>query len=438
MLKRTLVFFIMLSLLILSACHRTESESSGTRETTAPTETTTPTGPTAPTETTVPTETNPEETTSPTGEVIIPEAKVLPDSFGLARGGEDICRDNSYYIAALDLELSLPQGYYLYHVQGLCRGDEEDLAIPLRAAFIDEYILTNRKMEEEALIKEIYACQDPCMGDETNLMNPPYILWNFRVYHKDYLPLAKFFASRITMSRELRLKGDYVVEMGSTRWADINDSYYVPLESLEFEEVQAAATVDNFIEIDRLKEISATRYDYPLLIDKDEYPVEGWIQAVSGATAGTGLSYRYFFYWDGWDPNPFSNPEDNMARWSEEKQLPLLDEGWWASFKQAAQELRERPGEYTYPNLQDLCRDGWYTDNERDITLRAFIWAGLPLSEDKPSLSEVVILLHDTDNACPLYQAYIVRDGETNLLMEGLDVTGLCNFDKTREYGETK
>lgn len=450
-------------LFLFSACQRKNAESSGTQETTTPTETidlaettaptettdsaeatetTAPTETMEPIETSSPTETDPEETTSPAGETQIPEAKVLPDTFGLARGDEDIRRDdshyNSYYIAALDLELSWARGrgYYLYHVPGLYRGDETDPMVPLLAEFADEYILTNVKMDEEQLIRNIYAYQQPCPLDETTLMEPPYILWSFRIYHKDYLPLAKFFKSRINMSREFRLKGDYVVEMGSTRWAEEEayGSVYMPVLSWEYEMMQAAATVDGVIQTERVKEYMANLYGYPLIIAKDEFPVNDWIRAVSDSTEGTGLEYRYFFYWEGWDPDPFSNPEDNMAQWSEKNKLPPLNADWWWRFDQAIHELADRPEEYAYPELEDLCVDGWYTDHEKDITLRAFTWAGLPLSENTPSLSEVVILLHDTENACPLYQAYIIRNGAQKLLAEGLDVTGLCDFGKVRTY----
>lgn len=372
----------------------------------------------------------------------LPYTLTMPDSLHKAKGAEDVRKEGSYYIAALDLELTIPEGYYIYRVNGLYWHDYGKLhdEMSCRAEFADEYIFTNYELKERDLIFEIYSYLDPELDShQAVLSNPPYVLWSFRVYHKDYLPIAKLFESRIQMTEEIRLKGDYVIEIGSTRWNDVPwDDYMVPHNSPEYQEVyQACKDENNTVFADKLREACREAYAYSLMIPKDEYPVDGWIQAVKEATEGNGLYYLSSFWWQGYYGDRWFDQPDNMADWSKYRQVTMLNLHWWNNFKAAEKELKENAEQYAYPENAALEYSDWYQDSTKDTVLRAYVWATLQQGDESISLSDISIVLHDTENACPLYLVYLMRENQKpELVMQGLDVTWLCDFDFAHEYAE--
>lgn len=386
-------------------------------------------------------------------------SETLPDTLNKATGKtEDKIEGNKYHIAALDLTLEIPEGYYLYRVDGLYR-DAEGKRIQL--GFVDEYILALRDVSEEELIREIYEYEEK---DYENV-RPHWILWNFKVFHKDYLPVEQLFASRIEVSGELRKAGDYWVETGTQcGWFEMEDGFYKSLNCPEYR-----AVLEKYYGFGKPepteKELEAmnmeldSSYDWPLRIAADKWHTDDLMQAVLDASTGCGVEYNY-------QQDQYTNSSyyDSELLFLDDMPVPFMgyldpaasiaSEDWWKDYCFAMAELENDPEKYVCPEIpisfetyshpeepwisrQKEQFNGWQQNPEGEKTVRAAVYAWLKAVGKEASLENIVIYMKDSPMDASFFLAFTMDPDDNCRLtpvMKGMDVLSSCDMEQAREY----
>ena len=383
----------------------------------------------------------------------------LPDSLQKSIGKtKDKEEGDQYYIVALDLTLEIPEGYHLYRVDGLYRDSEGK---PIRLEFVDEYILALRDVSEEELIREIYAYEEK---DYQNV-RPHWILWNFKIFHKDYLPVEQLFSSRIEVSGELRKAGEYWVETGTQcGWFEMEDGFYKSLNCPEYRAV--AEKYYGFgkpdpteKELEALNKELDSNYDWPLRIAADQWYTDEFMQAVLNASAGCGVEYNY-------QQNEYTNSSyyDSELLFLDDGPVPFIgvlnpaasiaSEGWWKDYCLARAELESDPEKYVCPEIPIsfetdahpeepwLSRQkeqfaGWQQNPANEKVVRAAVYSWLKATGRETSLENIVIYMKDSPMNAPFFLA-ITMDPDDNCrltpVMKGMDVLSTCDMEQAREY----
>ena len=409
-----------------------------------------------------------------TPSVLPKSADVLPDTLGTAKGKTDDVRNgSSYYIAALDLTVEIPEGYYLYRVDGLFRDADGN---PVRMEFVDEYILALRDLSEEELVREIYAYQE----DYAEYPCPHWVLWNFKVFHKDYLPVEQLYDSQIDMTEELRQAGDYLVSTGTTRgWFKDNiwEGYYADFNCPEINKLMEEAFGSDAVDWEALYQQHEKEYDWPIRIAADQWYTDDFINQVLAASEGSGISYYYlqpdYINGDYTSHQLLLFYNDGRMTWCWERfaDASILNDAWWTDFMFAMQELKTNPEKYAYPEIEVLFadgteeegyyaplpetetseewkemkaeqawqREGWVQDASADITARAFVYAWLKAMGQETPLEDIVIYLKQSQNDARFFLAFTMDRGEGCELTpayKGVDYLSLGDLDFARNYVE--
>ena len=77
-----------------------------------------------------------------------------------------------------------------YKISGQYWNPEADQYLTLQ--FVDEYILTVSKIDESTLIQDIQnSIGTGGLKKDFERRGPWYVVYSFRVFHKDYLPIEK-------------------------------------------------------------------------------------------------------------------------------------------------------------------------------------------------------------------------------------------------------
>ena len=389
--------------------------------------------------------------------VQVKECSSLPDTLGKAKGRtEDKREGNSYYIAALDLTLTIPQGYYFYRVDGLYRDSENN---PVRLEFVDEYILSLRDLPEEELVREIYQYTD-IFDAEPGIYTPLWVLWNFKLVHKDYLPLEQLFASRIRENGDIRQTGDYYVVEGTARnwspWGDPVESHdrfaWLSPECMALEEERTAGKLSD----EQYEQALLTRYDWPLIMRGEDRCVEDLQEAIRAVSIGSGIWYEAVDYSDGYHTAPmlFYNDLHPAWVWPACPDSSFLSDSWWEAYRWALRELDENTGKYEYPGItihfvssedqgqpdteeQLSQREGWYQDTTADRTPRACVYAWLKTTGQEVALEDIAIYLKPSQNEANLFLAFSMdrlNGYQLSPIMKGVDYFSLSNLEIVREY----
>lgn len=380
----------------------------------------------------------------------------LPDTLGLSKGKTSDKREgNQYYIAAIDLTVTIPEGYYFYRVDGMYRDSDNN---PIRLSFVDEYILSLRNLSEEELVQEIYAHVD--LYDSTPGKYTPYwVMWNFKIVHKDYLPAEQLFASRIKESGDIRQAGEYRVLMGTSRnWIkqggyeeyNYRDAILTP-EWMALAEEHSAGTIDE----EQFNQAIFSRYDWPLRIMDDAWYTDDLKAAVCAASRGTGIWYSDVDYYDGFHRKDLLFCDDNHPTWvwTIFPDASILSGSWWLNYQYALQELEKNAEYYSYPEIslrftrskdqapdtaeQLAQRKGWYQDNIADRVPRACVYAWCKATGQDIPLEDIVIYLKPSENEAKLFIAFSVDRNSGNHLtpiLKGADEFSLCDLEKARTY----
>ncbi|MBP5254890.1 MAG: hypothetical protein J6Z23_05865 [Lachnospiraceae bacterium] len=388
---------------------------------------------------------------------------VLPDSLHKTDEAADTYEGGVYHIASLDLDLAIPEGYYIYRVDGMFRGPDYEHDF-VRMEFVDEYIMTMQEVTEEQLVKDSWEQFDEYTGKRysPNFRGPEYVVFSFRVFHKDYLPVESLYYPALMSNREVRVAGDYVIEMGLSLYRSS----------------QAYAVRDR-------GEVEGDTYTFPngktaKVIYEDEFPLSGWLEAIRSGSLGSGIRY-----WDnpmlGFDdaPRTFLVEREQTFRnhsagdlagsiriaggspvWAREKSV--LSDGWWSDYTEALGALDLMAGGGAYPENMVLPEypamysaadaeldsradwyryeqemiTGWHADGTTDHTLRAFIYACLKAGGRDVQLSRVVIAQKLSPTGFPLYTAYDLdpESGVFEFLENGGDYLWLTDLSIARDY----
>ena len=408
---------------------------------------------------------------------LVPQtAENLPDTLGTARGKtEDIKGEHSYYIAALDLTLELPEGYYLYRIDGLYRDEKWN---PVRLEFVDEYILALRDLSEEELEEEICG-----QKEKKNVLDhvPDWVLWDFKIVHKDYLAVEQLYKSYVPEVGEIRQAGDYLLLSGTCPWwssrgyydeegvfhnTEGHEAAFSPeYEELYTEIITPAAEPD----WDAFHEALRTRFDWPLLIDDENWHQEELMETVLGACSGSGVGH--YFYWRADGDHQvtnllFAGNGKMTLYWDSFADASLLSDDWWNDYTWAVRELQNRPEKYAYPGIaiaftdgdypqteetvktkawrdhlkeQAWQREGWYQDASEEITARAFTYAWLRAVGQDVRLKNLAIYLKQSENDAPLFLAFEMdplKGNEMTPVFKGIDYLSLCDLEFARSYAE--
>ena len=409
---------------------------------------------------------------------LVPQtAENLPDTLGTAKGKTaDIKGEHSYYIAALDLTIELPEGYYLYRIDGLYRDEKWN---PVRLEFVDEYILALRDLTEEELVEAICRQKDKPKALD---YSPDWVLWNFKIVHKDYLAVEQLYSSYIPEVGEIRQAGDYLVLSGtcpwwaSYQWSDIYGTDYegrmhvaaFSLEYIELQEEIIAPSADN-PDWNAFYEACRIRYDWPLLIDDENWHQKDLMDIVLGACSGSGVGHYFSWRADG-DHRVtnllFGGNGKMPLYWDRYADATLLSDDWWNDYTWAVRELQNNPEKYAYPGIaitftdgdypqteetvktkawrdqmkeQARQREGWYQDALEEITARAFTYAWLRAVGQDVRLKDLAIYLKRSENDALLFLAFEMdplKGYEMTPVFKGIDYLSLCDLEFARNYAE--
>ena len=381
----------------------------------------------------------------------------LPDLLQKAIGKtEDKKKDNKYYIAALDLTLEIPEGYHLYRVDGLYRDSEGN---PIRLEFVDEYILALRDISEEELISEIYAYEE----EGFDRVRPHWVLWNFKVFHKDYLPAEELFESRIQVTGELRKAGDYWLETGTLcGWLNTGEGWYIARFSPELTELNRkyygkTAPADQ----EAMEKEMDSKYDWPLRIAEDQWYTDTFMQAILENSTGCGVEYNYQQdqYTDGSyfaSDLLFLDDPANLFIGYRNPAASIASEDWWKDYTFALDELEKDPETYVCPEIPIsfetysqasepwLSRQkeqfaGWQQNMENEKNVRACVYAWLKTIGRETSLENIVIYMKDSPMGASLFLAFTMDPADNSRLtpvMKGIDVLSFSNMEQAKEYAE--
>ncbi len=410
---------------------------------------------------------------------------VLPDPLHTAGGLGDSLEDGVLHIGALDMDLPIPEGYYVYRIPGEYLDVYNDRNVTL--SFVDEYIFTVREVEQEKLLEDIrlYLSRTHNSNDAA-YRGPGYVVWDFRVFHKKYLPIENLFISAIADTGEYFEKGDYYISMGRRLWwgpstdnRDPDGGTYVHV-FYDAGEIYDVSKLPGYSEPDRLQK----SIDAGVVVYGETWPVEAWISGMieetndhgliteshdnSPITTGGSMPADPLFYYaksmfacgpsacfmkdtliDGreytwWVANPDASPIS--AKWQED-------------YKYALAELEEHPENYEYPEVRysfeiwnytrdtrwwvsydkDMLRKGWIIDQEKDRIFRAAVYADLKAWYDETDLDRIMILLKDTGEGF-LFGAYLLDEEAPytmSALMYSWDAADGMDLDFLLKYGES-
>ena len=341
---------------------------------------------------------------------------------------------------------------------------------PVFLEFVDEYILALRDITEKELIREIYGYYEARFYNgmtQALLKNavPHWILWNFKVIHKDYYAVEQLYESRTPMSGEIRLSNNYLILTGTTRpWIkdEMMEGFYIDEYAPEVEAVKKELiSRDKETDWDLIGQVLDNRYDWPLRIPEGKWFTDKMIDLIQSKSSSTGLEYRYLhgIYVMGTtnDRNWLFGINEYIPLWPEQdkKDTSLLSELWWQDYCEAVKALSETPENYSVPRIQLSFssdwdphmgggpnldqRKGWEQNSIDEINVRAFVYAWLKNTGRETPLENIVIYLKKSENNLPLFLAFIMERSDNCRLIpvrKGIDLLSFCDLSVARKYVE--
>ena len=361
----------------------------------------------------------------------------LPDEAGLSKGNLDSRNGSVYHIAALDIDLTVPEGCFLYHIKGEYKDADGN---PVTLEFVDEYILTVVEKTEEELIADIRSWLDQDQNSHPlGYRSPGYVLYSFKVMPAAYLPIESFYVSDLPLNREYRFKDDCLVMPGLCEWRQLKETGK-PLKWVCYHDRESVASLGD-------------EFSFP----DDLFPVYAWEEAVLASSYPNTLSYSYTG-----KPLP-DDPPIHLARsWplfrigSAERKIPafvsswesvqnadtsVVNDMWWDQYEKVLSELDLAPAE----EAKGYVTGDWHEDKKSDHRIKAWLLANLNIYEETDP-NDIMVLFKDTDH-CRLFQALrISRPDDSGheagtsssfsftKLEEGIDYLFFCDMDFARAY----
>ena len=413
------------------------------------------------------------------------DVDILPDTLGTAGGKEDYFRDGILHVGNLDADFIIPEGYYVYRIQGEYLDVMNDQNVTL--SFVDEYVFTVRDVEEEVLIEDIRSyLKKTHNSNDASYRGPGYVVWDFRVFHKKYLPVENLFVSALADTGEYFEKGDYYISIGRRLWWGPSKDKRDPDGGSYVHVFYDTGVICDYTKLPGFPGSVSLQaeIDAGLLIQAENWPVEDWIGGMIDATGNHGLiteSHDAMPIATGGSSDlcPLLYNAKSMYKCGISACLindTLIDgrdylwivsnldaspisSKWQENYQYALEELENHPEEYTYPEVrfsfqeeyftvrytrwwmpydQNQLRKGWTIDQEQDRELRAAVFADMKGWYSDVDLSRIMILLKDTGEG-QLFGAYLLDEEEPytmSVIMLSWDAIPEMDLEFLREYGE--
>ena len=366
---------------------------------------------------------------------------ILPDVLHSAKGrSEDSFQGTSYHLAALDLDITVTEGYYLYVVPGMYLDAEKN---KVTLEFVDEYILTMKPVAEAELVADIRSYLSSNMG--TNLLEergPGYIIGSFKVFRREYLPIVRLYISELVEASDVEYCGDYCVIWGGSCWTHIIDYWLCLFDGNRLD--------PDFPDIIKsLSDGRSNEVQSPALIPEEKWPLNSIRNAVSSVVSWNAFApwpYSAFYGITGsYIKDGVFNKEDYLLLG--DPLTSVINPEWYRLYCWALQELNDHPEKYTHTQIQvdptgnDLPKDlekyvapwryfgygvgdlqdykkdwsvGWHLDESSDSKIRAAVFANLQCRGEAIALKDLVVL---QKNGSPDYAFVMRQEPESGQLL---------------------
>ena len=371
---------------------------------------------------------------------LIKKVTVLPENL---ETGLDYTKDtlsgSTYHIASLDLNLEIPEGCGLYGRKALYKDADNDL---LTLSFVDEYMLV---IQEDAMA-EVDEDIRTIISEGNPNQNPPYVIFSFRVFRKEYLPVENLYRYALNDSCEYRTIGAYYIAFGME-----NDEYALgswlfsekKMSSAEIEETIASASAAVTSVTKQLKDFSSGtdvyfESDYPAYLAEQKVLLFYGTRPVF--RLGT-CSVKADVSDDGSRTEIVSDPD-----------ISILNDEWWSAYCSAEKALRDTPTAFAYQDIgysyeSELPQDdelrsydasfgtGWVLDSENDQTIRAYCYANAKKRNEDAELKDLIVMTRDSSSGQRLFYAFLHDESGEFIPFEcGIDqITGM-DLEFAREY----
>ena len=323
---------------------------------------------------------------------------------------------NVWHIASLDMDITLPEGFYVVRIDGIYL-DSAGSFVTLQ--FVDQYVITDKEISAEQLTQDIVNFRSDALN------HPDYILWSFSVFHKDYLPIESLFSSRLATQTDsgisnLILCGDYISRLGTCEWgcysifSETTDADGQDIVTIEYKWGPPVKDPHN-----------ASR-----LVSQEVWETS-LIPFLQKAICAKGNGAAVL------------SPEEAFPPfiWS------VTSQNWQHYFQEALSHLSQSPKQYSYHSIylfyysligaQMYTSTGWTLNAENDNTLRAAVYASLRAAGKEVPLEELYIFTRTRTDGRTMFIAAQAdpSDGyRLTPLLVGQDLLGVSDYAFAQSY----
>ena len=306
------------------------------------------------------------------------------DTLNSFEGMADTQEGETFHVAALQMDLPVPEGFHVYVIPGQYWDYTGERCVTLD--FVREYVLTVKEVDEEKLLDDIRTYyQKEHWGYNPKFRGPGYVLYSFRVFRKEYLPIESLFTTLLADSGEIFASGDFYVSMGEKDlWSlgggynigtdekgrKITISYHSTLWDKPGIDPEYDALAEEYTkrgESDETRKWFAEEmFKRRLWLPEEDYPLDAWVGELVSHTVQTGFTTESIRteQVDG-DNSQLEKP--NMFRAGTQGCfIQVMDSGsvnykimasnvtasvwsdeWWEDYQYALKLLMEEPDRYT-------------------------------------------------------------------------------------------
>ena len=379
-------------------------------------------------------------------------AGTLPDTYGqetfIEEGDEETISYSPIYVPeAPNMKMAVPKGWYCYEIPGEYYNEVSEERV--RLEFVNEYVFTNREVTKEQLTEDLRGTG-----------SPDYVMYSYRVFLKDYLPIENLFMAVNGSSGEYYLKDNYCVGLGNIR-TDISDADKEKVKSL----IRGVlATVQKTgIECSTLGDA-----DYGDRLNLLIYGNKSMFQT----GAGSYITTRYY----GLDEGYGGVLDDRVIEYDTTPVLPcgnpdvsVLNDNWWKDYNNAQNQFRILPDKYKQPELDlnadrdmsvhydaedaggltaaeqalidndRILRSGWDFSGEGVDILRAFAYASLKQYDSRITLNDVAVITKTLSNGVRLFGVLQLDDNDPygfKVIQFGVDMLSQIDLEFARRYAQ--
>ena len=389
----------------------------------------------------------------------------LPDALDSFLGCDDVISESRIHVGALNLDLEIPDGFYIYRIPGQYWDFSTNQAVVLD--FVREYVFTMMDVEEDKLVEDIQTFFSGEREDrDLAYRGPGYIVFSFRTFCKEYLPIENLFSSLLADTGEYFTSEQFYCSMGRSAWA--NGGGWTDY----FENGHDPAAIDPLFREKTKEELLDERFYLPA----EEFPLEYWVGEILDSTAQPAFSTESttnrtgqpvweksggFFYgaesmFKTGSASYYTRPNDLYEGYrirNANITASIVNDSWWDSYLYAINQLNEKSHNFRY--TEKLCIDfseghfsdhvdlmnDWYYRPEQTIELQAYVYANLAAFRTI-DLYNIVILVRNIEGGGRLYIALLDEHPENDapheltLVEWSWDALQEGGLDFAREYAE--